>query len=217
MKDKLRLLAEQTGNPALGTFSLDDLTEDNVKKESDNVLVYSQHDNNKIYILDGEQPVEIAERDSEVSALVSHEGEMYDGGVDGKIFETLTGEKIAERDGWVLDLVSHNGTLYDANGVKIYETLTGEVIAERDYQVFSLCAHNGALYDAGGYEIYETLTGEVIAERDNLVKSLISHDSVLHDAGSYGIYETFSGKRITGDSIFTMASVPRYLLEDKLQ
>ena len=130
MKDKLRLLAEQTGNPELGTFSLDDLTEDAVEEVEDNVLVYSEEDYHKIYILDGERSVEIAERDIWVRSLVSHDGKLYDCGDNRKIYETLTGKVIAERDNYLYSLVSHDGKLYDCGEDGLYETFTGEKIVE---------------------------------------------------------------------------------------
>ena len=207
MKDKLRLLAEQTGNPALGTFSLDELTEDNV-------LVYSRFDNNKIYLLDGEQPVEMARRDNHIYSLVSHEGVLYDGGFEG-IYETFTGDKIVERFGYVQSLVSHNGELYDSDGGpsgRIYETLTGNKIAERDSLVRSLVSHDGKLYEGrGDGEIYETLTGDKIAaERNSNIWSLVSHKGMLYDCGGHSgrIYETLSGVEIAGrdDRVYSLRS-----------
>jgi hypothetical protein len=205
MRDKLRLLAEQTGNLELGTFSLDDLTEITVEEGLDNVLVYLQ--NNNIYILDGERSVEIAKRSNPAwGSLCLHEDKLYysgeDGGADG-IYETLTGKKIAERDNMICTLFSHNGTLYDAGDYGgIYETLTGENIAERDDLIWSLVSHKGVLYDARDYgesegAIYETLTGKRIAERKgSWVWSLVSHEGTMYDAGDGGIFETLTGKRI---------------------
>jgi len=204
MKDKLRLLAEQTGNPALGTFSLDDLTENNV-------LVYSE--DSKIYVLEGAQSIEIAERDNYVLSLASHDGMLYDCGGD-RIFETFSGEKIAERANRVRptpnsgideranrvrSLVSHDSTLYDGgdNG-EIYETLTGNKIAKRNNRVHSLVSHNGELYDCGSLRslLFETLTGERFGKMDGAVKSLVSHNGVLYSCGINWVSNTLTRERI---------------------
>ena len=217
------------------TDNLEDLTDSTVVEGSDNVLVYHQHffhevgdDYNgfgtyKISILDGEQSVEIAERDDSVRALVFHKGTMYDAGSYG-VYETLTGDEIAERDSDVWELVTQDGVLLDGGVYGFYETLTGErfsldpTIIGKTFPSMFLVSHKGTTYEGGMHGVHETLTGEMIAKRDDKgvhsVWSLVSHNGELLDSGAYGLYETLTGEKISDYKILSMASVPRSVFEE---
>ena len=153
-----------------------------------------------IFILNKDGLITIAERESSVNALCSHDGKLYDAGDYNKIFETLTGRKVAEREDRVYVLYSHNGQLYDSGFYYgIFETLTGRKVAEREsFSISPLCSHDGKLYDEGeGFCIFETLTGRKVAERDSEICALCSHDGKLYDAGGdFCIFETLTGRKV---------------------
>lgn len=63
------------------------------KKLEEQVLVFSSSDT--IFVLDNDKTIkEIASRENGVNVLCSHNGKLYDGGWDYKIFETLSNTEI---------------------------------------------------------------------------------------------------------------------------
>jgi len=170
----------------------------NPENDWENVLVFSSH--RKIFVLDKDKSVtQIAERNSSVYTLCSHQGILYDGGEENKLFETLSGKEIEVKTGYrVSALCSHNGKLYSAGGETIVEIFSGEVVAQREDEILCLCSHKGELYDGGvDKSIFQTLSNLVLSTRSNWIRGLCSYKGVLYDSGDdKKIFETSSNKLI---------------------
>lgn len=161
--------------------------------------------------------------DDWVRALCVHDGELYHAGVEGNIYETLSGKAVARREGPVNALVSHAGRLVDGGEYdEIFDTFSNSVLAAmnrlwRDGHgmdaVNAFCSFDHLphqkLYVACGRSIIDVTTKKTVASRADTVAALCSHVDKLYDAGEDGfINETFGAwhSRWRGGWVLTLCS-----------
>ena len=172
----------------------------------EDVLVFTSK--RSLYVIDQDKTItEIVTRDTPRWPLCNHNGILYDGGSDGKIFDTVKGNIVSERYHAVDSLCSHRGSLYSTGSPNgIVDIFTYRIIGGRGRVSNSLCSYQGILYDiAHDGKIRNTMNDSVIARCSNDADNLCSLHGKLfhtekrgeHEKGEFGVFETISRRCIT--------------------
>ena len=172
----------------------------------------------KIWRLDGNLPVHVANRPERIDSLYSHDGVLYDAGsygVSDILHDPDGNNPLAIRPSYLdiarrRSLCSVDGKLYDGRGGMIFETLVDKegrdpILSAHKYindsfnnkKEILLCNHNDKLYcvvpSTNHSFILDVFSDEVIATRFCRSTDLCSNAGKLYDASYSGlIFDSFN-------------------------